>query len=262
MQRKRDSLAARVRRGWRLAPVLAIVGAGVLVPAAPARAGSTCTNPLCSESFNRTAIQVTALRDWCTSTDVIYQHEPPDCDPNDGQGPRTMTLWQNQHTPEHEDWDGIRVDYGWRYTVQIYSIFTGWEAPKVLNPNFGPSTWVRIHDWQTMYIIDQTAAGQPVPPPPGSHPYGTYEVDTFANAPGYSTPGGTRTGTLHGGTNYVYCKREGPVVSEGSAHNKWWLLTDLDEGSPWQNQWVSAFYLSRWGNDEARDNSGAEIRTC
>ncbi|MFC6083459.1 M23 family metallopeptidase [Sphaerisporangium aureirubrum] len=89
-----------------------------------------------------------------------------------------------------------------------------------------------------------------------------YWVDTFADAPGRSTPGGTRTGTLLAGTNYVYCKVEGPVVSVGSAHNKWWLQTDLDTGNPWQNQYVSAYYLTRWGNDEARDNNGNTIRDC
>jgi hypothetical protein len=89
-----------------------------------------------------------------------------------------------------------------------------------------------------------------------------YWVDTFADAPGYSTPGGTRTGTLRAGTNYVFCKVAGPTVRVGSAYNKWWLRTDLDTGSPWQNQYVSAYYLTRWGNDEARDNSGNTIRNC
>ncbi|MDA0636448.1 M23 family metallopeptidase, partial [Nonomuraea sp. MCN248] len=88
---------------------------------------------------------------------------------------------------------------------------------------------------------------------------GRYWVDTFADAPGYATPGGTRTGTLNGGTNYVYCRAWGPVVQVGSAYNHWWLKTDLDSGSPWQNQWVSAYYLSRWGNDQAKDNNGADI---
>ncbi|GAB3654709.1 hypothetical protein GCM10027589_13570 [Actinocorallia lasiicapitis] len=89
-----------------------------------------------------------------------------------------------------------------------------------------------------------------------------YTVDTFANAPGYSSPGGTRTGTLNAGTNYVYCRVWGPNVQVGSSFNHWWLRTDLDTGSPWQNQYVSAYYLSRWGNDQAKDNSGRDIPTC
>jgi peptidase M23-like protein len=91
---------------------------------------------------------------------------------------------------------------------------------------------------------------------------GPWWVDTFGSAPGRSTPGGTQTGTLYSGTNYVYCKVWGPNVQVGSAYNHWWLLTDLDAGSPWQNQWVSAYYLSRWGNDEAKDNNGVEIPGC
>ncbi|MEW9553395.1 M23 family metallopeptidase [Nonomuraea sp. NPDC050783] len=95
----------------------------------------------------------------------------------------------------------------------------------------------------------------------GSTP-GRYWVDTFADAPGYSTPGGTRTGTLNRGTNYVYCRVWGPVVESGGSYNHWWLKTDLDSGSPWQNQWVSAYYLSRWGDDEAKDNNGNDIPAC
>ncbi|RCG29786.1 M23 family peptidase [Sphaerisporangium album] len=89
-----------------------------------------------------------------------------------------------------------------------------------------------------------------------------YWVDIFTAAPGYSSPGGVRTGTLNQGTQYVYCRAWGPIVQVGSAYNHWWLRTDLDSGNPWQNQWVSAYYLARWGNDEARDNSGAQIPDC
>ncbi|MFC4114009.1 N-acetylmuramoyl-L-alanine amidase [Nonomuraea zeae] len=91
---------------------------------------------------------------------------------------------------------------------------------------------------------------------------GKYWVDTFADAPGHATPGGARTGTLLRGTNYVYCRTWGPIVQSGSSFNHWWLKTDLDSGSPWQNQWVSAYYLSRWGNDQAKDNNGNDIPDC
>ncbi|MFT4048938.1 MAG: GH25 family lysozyme [Solirubrobacterales bacterium] len=91
-------------------------------------------------------------------------------------------------------------------------------------------------------------------------PVTTYQVDTYAAAPGYDKPGGTRTGTLNAGTNYVYCRRIGPKVTQGSSYNSWWLKTDLDTGPA--GQWVSAIYLSRWGNDEAKDNSGNTIPLC
>jgi murein DD-endopeptidase MepM/ murein hydrolase activator NlpD len=89
---------------------------------------------------------------------------------------------------------------------------------------------------------------------------GKFWVDTFANAPGHSTPGGTQTGTLYAGTNYVYCKVWGPEVRVGTAYNHWWMKTDLDLGPA--NQWVSAYYLSRWGNDEAKDNNGNDLPNC
>ncbi|GAA1689209.1 hypothetical protein GCM10009745_37710 [Kribbella yunnanensis] len=86
-------------------------------------------------------------------------------------------------------------------------------------------------------------------------------VDTFADAPGYASPGvEPSTGTLRKGTSYVYCRVEGPVVRVGDSYNKWWLKTDLDVGPA--NQYVSAYYLSRWGNDEAKDNSGRDIKNC
>jgi hypothetical protein len=51
----------------------------------------------------------------------------------------------------------------------------------------------------------------------------------------------------------------GPEVRVGSAYNHWWMKTDLDVGPA--HQWVSA-YLSRWGNDEAKDNTGRDLPNC
>ncbi|MGY1459230.1 N-acetylmuramoyl-L-alanine amidase [Luteimonas sp. A534] len=96
-------------------------------------------------------------------------------------------------------------------------------------------------------------------PPPVATP--TYLVDTFASAPGYSSPtGGSQTGTLHAGTHYVYCKTWGREIRNGSSFNRWWMKTDLDVGPA--GQWVSAYYLGRWGNDEARDNDGYDLPRC
>lgn len=86
-------------------------------------------------------------------------------------------------------------------------------------------------------------------------------VDTFANAPVYASPTSTtQTGTLYAGTNYVYCKVWGREVSSGADYNHWWLLTDPDSGPG--GQYVSAYYLSRWGNDQALDNDGNAIPDC
>ncbi|ENW22457.1 M23 family metallopeptidase [Acinetobacter pittii] len=113
---------------------------------------------------------------------------------------------------------------------------------------------------QRVLTSDNGCGGTTPPPPPPSG--NKYWVDTWADANGRSSPGGTITGTLYKGTHYVYCKVWGPKVqnSTGTQWNHWWLKTDLDVGPT--NQWVSAYMLSRWGNDEAKDNSGAVIPNC
>ncbi|MGW8766542.1 M23 family metallopeptidase [Streptomyces sp. NPDC055815] len=96
---------------------------------------------------------------------------------------------------------------------------------------------------------------------------GEYWVDTFANATGYAQANtNDPQGVLNAGTNYVYCKVWGAEVRDGSGnYNHWWLRTDLDTvyaGKNGYGAYVSAYYLSRWGNDEARDNNGTVIPTC
>ena len=107
--------------------------------------------------------------------------------------------------------------------------------------------------------------GGVIPAPPGSSvvitsvPSTLWWVDTFANAPGYRG-GWTQVGTLYAGTNYVYCKEWGAEISDSSGnYNHWWLWTDLDTGG---SGWVSAYYLSLWGNDQAKDNNGNVIPSC
>ncbi|MFB7592282.1 C40 family peptidase [Streptomyces sp. NPDC056169] len=98
---------------------------------------------------------------------------------------------------------------------------------------------------------------EPTPDPTPGLPW----VDTFANASVYASPSSAAaTGTLYQGTNYVYCKTWGREVRSGDSFNHWWLKTDPDVGPG--GQWVSAFYLSRWGNDQARDNNGTVIPDC
>lgn len=104
-----------------------------------------------------------------------------------------------------------------------------------------------------------------VPPAPGataaptSIPSTEWWITTFANAPGYRG-GWTQDGTLYAGTNYVYCAEWGGEVSDNSGnYNHWWFWTDLDTGG---QGWVSAYYLSKWGNDQELDNNGNPIPSC
>ena len=113
--------------------------------------------------------------------------------------------------------------------------------------------------WANFYTLINNGTA---PPPPAPSPSNVrYWVDTYANAPGYASPTSTaQTGTLYQGTSYVYCKTWGREIRSGSSFNRWWLKTDLDVGPG--NQYVSAYYLSRWGNDEARDNDGYDLPRC
>jgi hypothetical protein len=58
----------------------------------------------------------------------------------------------------------------------------------------------------------------------------------------------------------MFCKAWAGIVTDSSGnYNHWWLWTDLDTSG---QGWVSAYYLSNWGNDEAKDNSGNVIPNC
>ncbi len=88
-----------------------------------------------------------------------------------------------------------------------------------------------------------------------------YWVDTAPTAAVYASATSTaQTGTLYAATNYVYCKVWGRMIGNSSVYNHYWLRTDPDVGPA--NQYVSAYYLSRWGNDEAKDNNGTVIPDC
>ncbi|MGK5558791.1 hypothetical protein ACSNOI_45035, partial [Actinomadura kijaniata] len=78
-------------------------------------------------------------------------------------------------------------------------------------------------------------------------------------------------GTLEGGRHWVLCRRWGQRVSRTgndgrTRHNHWWLLTHLDhlygDGGTTPRAWVPALYLTRWGDDEAKDDDGREIPVC
>jgi hypothetical protein len=144
-------------------------------------------------------------------------------------------------TPGHESGNAVASPYG------------GFIVPGSTFADFtiAVSQWYDDQNYRVMqYRINGLAPGPAQP--------ATYWVDTFADAPVYASPTSTvRTGTLLKGTNYVYGKVWGPQVGGGASYNHWWLKTDPDVGPG--GQYVSAYYLSRWGNDEAKDNGGAVI---
>lgn len=144
----------------------------------------------------------------------------------------------------------------------------------------GNSSGEHIHYEQLLNGAGQTIQinGQSLAPYPGGYGEkhltsdngcgddGRSWVDTFADAEGYAAADtSSPQGVLHAGTNYVYCKVEGAKFEGEYGFNHWWLKTDLDETYPGGNgrgAYVPAYYLSNWGDDEAKDNSGNEIPDC
>lgn len=153
-------------------------------------------------------------------------------------------------------WNGVADTNGGSYIPAGY-----WSEHQRIHQYHGGAN--ETYDGVTINIdgnyLDVGTGSVPPPPPP---PTAKYWVDTFANAPVYASPTSTvQTGTLYAGTNYVYCKVWGPMVGSSTVYNHWWLLTDPDVG-PADHQYVSAYYLSKWGNDQALDDNGDPIPDC
>ncbi|MFC9974530.1 hypothetical protein ACFVH6_26855 [Spirillospora sp. NPDC127200] len=98
-------------------------------------------------------------------------------------------------------------------------------------------------------------------------------VDTFKETEGFARPDSSSgvVGVLDAGRNWVLCRRWGSREQRTDAqgrthHNHWWLLTNIDryygDGGHNPRTWVSALYLSKWGDDEAKDNDGRDIPEC
>lgn len=129
--------------------ILIIAVSFALAPAA--HASTSCTYPLCSETYNQSPYFVVVAHDWCGNSETLYQNNPP-C----GAGAQTEYLYTNQHTDSHQDWDAMRVDIGWKYIVQVYSVIFGWSSVGSFdNRNGTTAMWVRVHNDQTMYVQNQ-----------------------------------------------------------------------------------------------------------
>ncbi|MGI5169558.1 hypothetical protein ACQEU3_34925 [Spirillospora sp. CA-253888] len=123
------------------------------------------------------------------------------------------------------------------------------------------------------------ASGEPVGPQASASPSALatvgerFWVDTFQEAEGFTRPDSSSgvIGVLDAGRNWVLCRRKGSreqrTDAQGRVHrNHWWLLTGIDrfygDGGTNPRAWVSALYLSRWGDDEAKDDEGRDIPQC
>ncbi len=151
------------------------------------------------------------------------------------------------------DWQHVTA---WRASQNVqHSAYDG--KPRKAN-NFNGEYGGNYHaqDAHASQIVNALWGGPPV----AQNSATRYWIDIFENAGVFGSPTSqVRTGTLFKGTNYVFGKRLGRVISTPQGHNHWWLKTDPDVGS---GQWVSAYYLTRWGSDEAKDNNGQSIPDC
>jgi hypothetical protein len=238
--------------------------------AMPAAWAGNCTYgfPPCGEIWNQSPLWIMISDHWCCTDNAprygwSVSGEPFKLQPGQES--------DNLLDPRYNDTDSFRVDAGCVtkfYNASPYGF--SWPHPAALRVEdrrgMARHKWIKISNDDAIRVTAQSCS---VPP-------AKYWVDTFGTANGYqdpwcynSTSGGARCnsdGKLYAGTNYVFCKMRGRQVGGGSSYNLWWLLTDLD----WVDRnagrdgraFVSAYYLSRWGNDEAKDNNGTVIPNC
>jgi len=140
-----------IRRALTAVALLPAILLGSITPAPVAAADTVCSYPWCSEIYNQSPYQLTVAHDWKGTDDTLYQNAPPN-----GWGSVTSELWPGQHTPAHEDWDALRIDSGWKYVVQTYSVVFGWSSVGSFdNRNSSTEMWVHVHGDETMYVLAQ-----------------------------------------------------------------------------------------------------------
>lgn len=101
---KRGSFLAR------FALVMSALVAGAIIAPSSASAGSSCSYPLCSTTWNASGYSALVSHDWC--------------DGNNGpcSGSQSKWLSPNGSTAGTGDWDTFRVDAGWCYKVTWYTL--------------------------------------------------------------------------------------------------------------------------------------------
>ncbi|NUL02535.1 hypothetical protein HRW07_04595 [Streptomyces lunaelactis] len=101
---KRGSFLAR------FALVMSALVAGAIIAPSSASAGSSCSYPLCSTTWNASGYSALVSHDWC--------------DGNNGpcSGSQSKWLSPNESTAGTGDWDTFRVDAGWCSKVTWYTL--------------------------------------------------------------------------------------------------------------------------------------------
>jgi hypothetical protein len=110
------------------------------------------------------------------------------------------------------------------------------------------------------YTSRSTLSDQISPTYQPSYSGNYYWVTTFATATGYY-PYGQAAGEMWAATNFVYCKAQAGTFYGTYGYNNLWLWALLDSPQGVYG-WVSAYYLSNWGNNQAYTDSGGEIEWC
>ncbi|MEU1601366.1 hypothetical protein ABZ468_54110 [Streptomyces sp. NPDC005708] len=142
------------RRWARALLVLGLAIGGVTATAPASYAGSSCTYPLCSETYNKSAYSAYVIHDWCGTSNYFYSNTPP-C----GVKSSDYYLQPGAHTDSHQDWDGFRVDAYWCYKVQWYSVLVGWEGTSTYDRRGNSvAEYVRVHNDETAYILSQSTS--------------------------------------------------------------------------------------------------------
>lgn len=232
------------------------IAAFMLLNVHPAKA-SGCTVPPCGALTNLTTSQIGVK--WSDDDGVTWLYGV--VQPN-----TTMGGWWN---------DGLDIDFWY-----IPAGCTDSGGIGGTNMSWSGEQWAKISSSQTVVINSRTCpppqpTATPRPPAtptpgtsctsPSSWPSTKSWINIWTTAIGRSGTNNAcgQVGSSYTGSNpqYVWCRRLGGTVSDSSGnHNHWWLWTDLDTGG---RGWISAYYISGQGNDQANDMyTGLPIPNC